>query len=294
MPAPRPSACRDYVFTINNPTLSHADLEAILDRECELYVFQEERGAEGTRHYQGYCKFNRRIRITQARQYFAAHFEPRRGTPAQAWDYASKEESRVQGPWSKGAVAGDGRRGDLSQFRDAIMEGKSDQELIEEFPNEYAKYPRFVATCRRVSVESAVVALEFVPREQWQTDLVNAIQQEPDARKITWIWDAVGNRGKSYFARHYRPEKSYVIRGGKHADIRYGYGGQNLVFFDWARSMENGFPYQLLEQFKDGQFFVEKYESHMMRFNVPHVVVLANFAPDIIQLSEDRWNIIEI
>ena len=66
------------------------------------------------------------------------------------------------------------------------------------------------------------------------------------------------------------------------------------MFFDLARSVQERVPYEVMENFKNGGFLNTKYESKWVKFKIPHVVVFANFLPDRLKLSEDRWNIIEI
>ena len=38
-------------------------------------------------------------------------------------------------------------------------------------------------------------------------------------------------------------------------------------------------------------FFSGKYESGMVRYNKPHVIIFANCRPDIEKLSKDRWKV---
>jgi hypothetical protein len=49
-----------------------------------------------------------------------------------------------------------------------------------------------------------------------------------------------------------------------------------------------------MENVKDGLFFSTKYESGMVRYNPPHVIVFANVPPDVTKMSADRWVIKEI
>jgi len=63
------------------------------------------------------------------------------------------------------------------------------------------------------------------------------------------------------------------------------------VFFDLARMKQDIVQYDVMEAFKNGQFYSTKYESRLVRFNIPHVVVFANFHPATQMLSTDRWDI---
>lgn len=229
----------------------------------------------------------------------SAHLERRRGTHRQALAYCTKEESRVEGPWQHGEEPAQGQRNDLKNFTEWIRsEPRSRDDVIDEFPEILAKYPRFVdesfAYVRRRNLKIP----EFVAKPGWQTLLAERLAQEPDARSVYWYCGRTGGEGKSYFALNYGGgRKQYVITGGKHADVQYGYlkaGTPKIVFFDWARGGEEAFPYRLLETFKNGYFLNTKYECEPVRFSVPHVIVFANFMPDMQQLSIDRWIIKEI
>ena len=49
-----------------------------------------------------------------------------------------------------------------------------------------------------------------------------------------------------------------------------------------------------MESFKNGRFFSPKYGSCLKRFKPPHVVVFANYMPDLEKLSMDRWDIMDL
>lgn len=154
----------------------------------------------------------------------------------------------------------------------------------------FAKYPRFVHSYIRAIEESRVLREDLIPRNGWQTVLFDNLSQAPDSRSIIWYYDEQGNKGKSYFARNY-PGRNYYVTGGKASDIFYGYEYEPVVFFDLARMKQDIVQYDVMEAFKNGQFYSSKYESKLVRFNVPHVVVFANFYPATNMLSSDRWDI---
>lgn len=279
-----------------DPELCKQELQQI----CTYFVFQQEKAPDtGRLHLQGYMALRTRTRIPTLVKKFAAHYEPRRGTHSQASAYCKKEETRVEGtePYEYGSVPNEpGTRNDVEQFRDAIVSGASDWLLLELFPLQMAKYPRFLHMVRAAKLSSDVLRdlTPFVPRGGWQHDLSVQLSGEPHPRIVIWRWERIGNVGKSFFALNYEPGRTFVITGGKHADIHFAYAFQPFVFFDWARCAQDTFPYGLVEQFKNGYFFSTKYESRGKRFPVPHVVVFANFPPDQCQMSDDRWDIKQI
>lgn len=291
-----------FCFTryLNHGTLSHEEIELALRPLCTFYSFQTEVCPDTAReHIQGYVCLKSRSRPTTFSRKFACHVETRRGTHAQAVDYTQKLETRKPNTesvrWGEQPNQAGGRT-DLDAFRRYILTGASNWELLEEFSSEMAKYPRFVQLVRNEQLRHDVLQdLEVLqPRLGWQWELAQKLAAVPSRRIVMWRWESIGNVGKSYFALHYDPKNTFIVTGGKHADIHYAYGYQRVVFFDWSRCNESTFPYGLVEQFKNGYFFSTKYESTAKRFKVPHVVIFANFAPDVSQMSLDRWDIEEI
>lgn len=162
---------------------------------------------------------------------------------------------------------------------------------MEEHDLAYAKYPRFIHDYKRALEASKVEINEYQPRDGWQSDLVSYLSGPVDNRKILWFFDSIGNSGKSYFCSNYSALSKYIITGGKNADIYYAYNYEKLVLFDLPRAKEDTVCYDVMEAFKNGYFLSTKYECKPVRFNVPHVVVFANFRPDESKLSADRWDI---
>lgn len=285
-----------FVFTINNPTglIDESSLPSVVT----YLIYQEEVGESGTHHLQGYIETSTRMRYTTLinllPDWDAGRWATARGTASKNRLYCSKEEGRVGGPYEFGEITVDtnqGERNDLADVRTAIEGGASDFQLFQDFPSVMARSRRFVSEYRTLWAESQLPVSEFIPREGWQCQLVEELKREVDPRKIIWIYDTVGNFGKSYFARNYEPDESFYVTGGKHSDIYFAYRSQRRVFFDVPRSAEDHFPYEVLEKFKDGVIFQAKYESRVLRFASPHVVVFANFPPNLAKLSADRWDV---
>lgn len=130
------------------------------------------------------------------------------------------------------------------------------------------------------------------PNQEWQTDLFIDLMQEPDNRKIIWIVDFEGGKGKSQFCKYMKvKEGACVLLNGKSKDLAMLIDDPKIVLIDTERELEFKFNYSILEQLKNGMVFSPKFESKIKIFNSPHVVVLANFEPDKSKFSKDRWDI---
>ncbi len=144
----------------------------------------------------------------------------------------------------------------------------------------------------------------FLSREQlwgWQEGVVVLHESEPDDRTIHWYWEEVGHVGKTALLRHLvgsYPGDVLVV-GGKGADMKYAIGvfiekhghAPRTVCYNLSRSREAFFSYEGAEAIKDGLCFSSKYESGMLFFNPPHIIVMANWEPDRSQMSKDRWSV---
>jgi len=292
-----------FVFTryATHGSLQFEEINASLQPLCQYYTYQKEICPDtGREHIQGYCELLRRSRRDTFCRKFPCHAELRRGNHAQAVAYCQKRETRAEGTdfeeYGDARPCEQGARKDLGAFRDAILTGATNWELLAGFPNEVAKYPKFMYLVRTEKLSRDVFCQlpVFQPRLGWQWALCQQLEAVPNRRTVVWRWESNGNVGKSHFALNYKPLESFVVTGGKHVDIHYAYGFQKYVFFDWSRCNETTFPYGLVEQFKNGYFLSTKYESVPKRFIVPHVIVFCNFAPDVSQMSLDRWDILEI
>jgi len=294
-------SAKNWCFTINN----YSDVEAMkvgelaTSADAQYLVYQIERGESGTEHLQGYVQMKKRKTLAVMKRLLGdrTHLEMAKGTPIQNKEYCTKEDTRVYGPFEYGEMKGGaGRRSDLTDFVSRVKSGPiSEKEVIEEYGELVAKYPRFVDRVQRLYSEPTREAL--VPRPGWQMDLCLVLNGPVDKRKVIWYWEHSGNVGKSYFALNYSSSDGrfgYVVTGGRHADIFYAYKNEPVIFFDWARDQEESFPYRVVEAFKNGYFLNTKYESVARRFAVPHVVIFSNFPPDRSKLSEDRWIIKEL
>lgn len=124
----------------------------------------------------------------------------------------------------------------------------------------------------------------------WQQIIYNAVQHQPHPHKILWIWDATGDKGKSYLTMYLCVNNNaFVSSNGKSNDIKFAYNGQPIIVFDFSRTQEDQINYQVIEELKNGRYFTSKYVSEMRVFKIPHVICFANFEPNRQALSRDLW-----
>lgn len=136
----QPERANCWMFTINNPGIPGGELcqslrssieSAVRDsagKGLSYFVFQLERGAEGTEHFQGYLEHSSRVsRPALLGILGAAHdsckgayLEPRRSRSADACiSYCTKVDTRIDGPWSGGSPSvspGQGARTDSNPW----------------------------------------------------------------------------------------------------------------------------------------------------------------------------------
>nr|KAG5709282.1 hypothetical protein BaRGS_018034 [Batillaria attramentaria] len=98
---------------------------------------------------------------------------------------------------------------------------------------------------------------------------------------------ADGNKVKDNF----RDCSAARYENGKSTDTKHAYSGERIVIFNLTRSQEDHINYEIIESIKNVIIFSPKYESGMKIFEPPHVVVFANFSPNLSKLSQDRWDI---
>lgn len=147
-------------------------------------------------------------------------------------------------------------------------------------------------------------AQEFDPEipekwHDWQGELINQIskkppQRGPESRKIIWIVDYEGGKGKTTLGRFLIKNHDAITVNGKQADIFHAYKGQPICIFDLPRQKDTSamdYIYNTMEKIKDGVYMSGKYDSSMRLGRMPWVLVFSNWDPDQSLLSADRWDV---
>lgn len=140
----------------------------------------------------------------------------------------------------------------------------------------------------------------------WQLTLSDMLTTTPNDRDVIWVFDDIGNTGKSWFAKYmcqlhptlYRRstdmgtsrDAATIIEG----ELQSGWEAWGL-FINMARQAEHhSRMYQYFENIKDGQITTQKYQGRSLEFDEPHLIIFANWPPRVRELSLDRWKIFEI
>ena len=218
------------------------------------YVFQEERGENGTPHLQGFLHYKQPVALSTIKAWNPRlHLEQTRSV-TQSVAYCSDPTKRHGQLWTHGYHV-------PSQDRTYVLDPG---DLFE-----------------------------------WQRNLHGELSlPSDDDRKIIWYVDLDGGSGKTAMARFILAnfgERALYLCGGSTKDILHQVvkhkRDPEVILFNLARSQEGKLAYNALETIKDGLVQSGKYEGGMRMFAPPHVIVFANWMPDVAALSQDRWTI---
>lgn len=286
------SLAKNWCFTLNN--YRAVDELTALPAGVVYCIYGREVAESGTRHLQGFMSLDSRQRLSFVTRIFGgrAHWEVARNVP-RSIQYCKKEgDFRELGvPPSSGS-----KRKELDLFKDAVRAGNHDHKrLREDFSNIYARYSRFAH--QYVLDHAPQPELQCHPLYVWQGELYRILSRRPDGRKIYFVVDQSGDKGKSWFALYTcdKKENVQVMKPGKKADMSHALNQDTrILFVDIPKCKSEYLQYDFLEEVKDGLVFSSKYESHMMRMHPCHVVVLMNEMPNEEKLSRDRYIIWQI
>lgn len=134
---------------------------------------------------------------------------------------------------------------------------------------------------------------------EWEKWVIDVMSTKASNRTIHWLWEPVGEVGKSTFCKYLCVKYGALLLSGKANDMKYGIvnaiknGGDypEIILLDIPRTSENFLSYAGIEEIKNGCFFSGKYEGSMVLGNCPHLFCFANFKPDVTKMSLDRWQI---
>lgn len=198
---------KNWVFTWNNPDMDAEPPNVWPD--VKYAIWQYEVGEQGTPHYQGYVVFTKNTRLAWLVKNcpLGIHWAVRRGSHAQARDYASKADTRVHGPWTHGEEPKQGERTDLQAAADYTKDHTM-QEVAEEYPQLYIRYERGLKAYKNITT----------PDRTTHTQLI-----------IYW---GPPLTGKSTRARELWPDAFWLKRARTGEPWWDGYDGQATVIID--------------------------------------------------------------
>lgn len=222
---------RNWCFTINNPTTEPEEIIRVLEPNVKFAIFQFEKGESGTKHYQGYLRWNENTRLSALKKlegdFARAHFKIAKGNEQQNIVYCTKQDTRIDGPWEIGERSHQGKRTDLDSVVDLIKSGATLKRVAEECPREFIKYPRGIK-------EYMGAINERNPRD-FETEL--------------WVFYGAPGTGKSYAANQMaRPHGAFTPNFGVSGIWWDGYNGQEFVLFD---EFKCNIPLGLLKRLAD-------------------------------------------
>lgn len=290
-----------WCFTLNNYT---EDEYTTLSSNTNAYVYLvigKEVGEAGTPHLQGFIIFSSRKRLNSVKQIVGAraHCEAARGSSQQARVYCQKDGNFAEFGEFPITREGQGRRSDLETFFTWATEYHGQHGcappcavLLAEHPHIYLKYPRLPEVLRLKYGDASLVPVDAQLRD-WQLSLFAELELPADDRKIHFICDEQGGKGKTFFQKYCvsKLEGVQIMSAGKRDDLAYMVKREKRIFlFNVPRGGLQFLSYVLLEQLKDRMVFSPKYESAMKILDhTPHVIVFTNEGPDYTKLTGDRY-----
>lgn len=286
-------------FTLNNYDLN--DIERLLrledDPNIQYAVVGQEIGESGTPHLQGFIHIKedpKNCGIRYWKNYFnfsqPAHFENARGTDEQSKTYCTKD-----GPFFE--IGTPGKVG-VSRFEEIFECAKTDVEAAIRMDYEFGI--RNINQLR--TINSMFGGSKPVFRHQalrdWQSKALEMLKQQND-REILFVVDEEGGKGKSTLAKYIMAEMSgHYLNGGKHQDLAHAFAknkNAEYIIFDMARNTSTEFwPYNMMEQLKNGMITSTKYDSTTIFTESKKIVVFSNEEPDKTKLTQDRYRVFKI
>jgi len=151
-----------------------------------------------------------------------------------------------------------------------------------------------------VKREVKVDCLSIDQLRPFQRELLKMTKDSSLNGKITWIYDDVGQTGKTEFLRHYVLNHDGMFTyGGKCTDIiNLVYNNKNKIImnknncliFNLGRDTDpRKVSYKAMEQVIDGCICNTKFEAGAFICNKINIIVLANCLPKFEKITKSRW-----
>lgn len=239
---------RGWTFTLNN-------YDGLYDPEdfpgCKYLVYSEECGESGTPHLQGYVEFSTPKRLAAVRKMLpTAHWEVRRGTPAEAAAYCKKidDDTHMAGPYEWGEIPHQGERSDLLAVKKDLDNNATPRDLWN------AHFATMVKFHRGIDRYTALVHKS----RDWRTD--------------TYVLVGDTGTGKSYHCVQ-QPGAYWKPRG----EWWDGYAGEDTVILD---DFYGWLPYDTLLRVCDNTPLTVPIKGGFVPFLARRVFITSNKLPE--------------
>lgn len=242
-----------WCFTINNPTTL---LDVGEDTLVRYAIYQLEIGESGTEHFQGYIEFKRSCKLGRVKRALddnTAHCEPRKGSQLEAIAYASKADTRIDGPWTYGEPSGgQGTRMDLVQLKKDLDDGMAMKDVAASHFSTFLRYNKGIQLYRSLC--------EAVPTHR---DLDVVLYYGPTGT------------GKSFSASLYGEEAYW--RSSSTGQYWQGYQGERVIVMDDFGGWE---PYHTLLRILDIYPYRVGTKGSDQILRARKIIICSNFRPD--------------
>lgn len=222
------------------------------------YAFQVEKGGStGYMHYQIYLEHTQQIRFSTLKSRFPhAHLEIRKGSKSQAWDYCTKVDTRLHGPFTMGnrPCEVDSLTKRALYIAD-ISNGLTDKELLIKYPGIFKRQE--VEDFRRVL---------GVDLYSYNRDV-----------KVNYMFGLSRSGKSSYIHSLYENKDIYVVSDYER-DPFGSYDGQKVIVFEEFRS---DIPLKSMLQYLDVYpvMLPSRYRNKPAQYN--EVWIISNWALDL-------------
>ena len=124
---------------------------------------------------------------------------------------------------------------------------------------------------------------------------------KPSERKIIWVKGETGGEGKTWFQNyiehHYGSNRVFRSSINKNSESLFHALSKrtlelvDVFVFNVPRSFKTlDIPYTLFEDIKDGQAISTKYDSKLLKFKTPNILIIfSNRIASWANMSKDRW-----
>lgn len=285
--------------------------------KCSYVVYQCEKCPEtGKHHVQFYFQTASEVAWKSVKKFWNdkgypdLHFEHCKGSDQQNYEYCTKTDSRLEDSPSgehgeRRTIAkrtGQGSREDIDRLKADIEAGMPYRELLDQHFGTIARHHNFtldfIETVRAERLMAEMQdQMESAVLRPWQQQLLTMVLGAPDTRKIHWIWEDVGNVGKSWMAKYLSVmHGALIMTAMRKADMNYLFSKHlpKILCIDLARTNGEGSVetvMEFVEHVKTGYICSGKYNSRAFHFAQPVVCIFSNSPPPLAAVSADRWDV---